>query len=219
MGMNREKYESQVRLICGLKELAGSVNGVYASQKEFFIVTLNEMTADLAELKKENLRETVESFTGKLARGPVSQGDILALKESLDKLVSAKDFDFVCAGMAGSAALIGERLARAQPLCIAAEERHGTLQRDPAADRLVAGAYKHMRFEALEGEAARFRADPAAEDRVLARARERVADYCLVYRLPMSAEDTLPPFSLSSIDAVVAACYRLLARLRGAPRA
>jgi hypothetical protein len=217
MGLNREKYESQVRLISGLKELAGSVNGVYASQKEFFIVTLNEMTADLAELKKASLRETAESFMGKLGRGPVSQADIMALKEALDKLVSVKDFDFACAGLAGSSGLIRERLTRLQPLCIAAEERRGALPRDPAADRLVTEAYKRMFFEALENEAARFK-DDISENRVLARARERVADYCVVYRLPMSLEDTLPPFSISRIDAVAGACYRLLARMRGAPR-
>lgn len=217
MGLNREKYESQVRLISGLKELAGSVNGVYASQKEFLIVTLNEMTADLAELKKANLLEAAGAFMDRLARGPVSQADITALKEALDKLVSVKDFDFACSGLAGSAGLICERLARLQPLCIAAEERRGALPRDPAADRLVTEAYRHMSFEALEKEAARFR-DDISENRVLAKARERVADYCVVYRLPMSPEDTLPPFSLSRIDAVTGACYRLLARMRGASR-
>lgn len=217
MGLNAEKYESQVRLISGLKELAGSVNGVYSSQKEFFIVTLNEMTADLAGLKKANLEETAGAFMCKLSRGPVSQADIMTLKEALDKLVSAKDFDFICAGLAGSAGLIRERLSRLQPLCIAAEERRGALPRDPAADRLVSEAYKHMFFEALEKEAARFR-DDISENRVLAKARERVADYCVLYRLPMSPADTLPPFSLSRIDAVVGACYRLLARMRGVPR-
>jgi hypothetical protein len=72
-----------------------------------------------------------------------------------------------------------------------------------------------MLFEALEKEAARFK-DDASENRVLGRARERVADYCLVYRLPLDPGDTLPPFSLSRIDAVTGACYRLLARMRGA---
>lgn len=215
MGLNREKYDSQVRLISCLKQLAGSVNGAYASQKEFVIVTLNEMTADLAGLKRESLRETSESFMGKLARGPVTQADLLALKEALDKLVSAKDFDFICAGLAGSAGLIGERLARLRPLCIAEEERRGALPRDPAADRLVNEAYRRLLFEALEKEAARFR-DEVCENRVLAKARAQVADYCLAYRLPSSPEDTLPPFSLSRIDAVTGACYRLLARMRGA---
>lgn len=217
MERNKEKYESQVRLISGLRELAGTVHGAYASQKEFFIVTLNEMTADLAALKEAGLREAVGSFTAKLARGPVSQADILALKEALDKLVSAKDFDFVCAGLAGSAGLIADRLGRLRPLCIAAEERRGTLPRDPGADRLVTEAYRRLLFEALEKEAARF-ADAASEERVLARARERVADYCVAYRLPVSPEDTLPPFSLSRIDAVTGACYRLLARMRGGGR-
>lgn len=210
---HNKAYETQIKLVASLRELAGAVNSSYVSQKEFLIVTLNDMAGYLAELKREQLSSAVGRFLARLARGPVAPADITDLKVSLDKLVASKDFDFVCAGLAGSNDLIRDRLARLQPLTIAAEERRGAAGRDPAAERLVAEAYRHLQFEALEKEAARFR-DEASENRVLARLRERVAEYCAVYRLPLSPADTLPPFSLSRIDAVTAACYRLLSRLR-----
>ena len=210
---HNKSYETQIKLVASLRELAGAVNSSYASQKEFLIVTLNDMAGYLAELKSEQLASAVGRFLARLARGPVSQADITELKVSLDKLVTSKDFDFACAGLAGSSDLLRDRLARLRPLTMAAEERGGAAGRDPAAERLVAEAYRHLQFEALEKEAARF-GDEAAENRVLARLRERVAEYCAVYRLPLSPADTLPPFSLSRIDAVTAACYRLLARLR-----
>lgn len=210
---HNKSYETQIKLVASLKELAGAVNSSYASQKEFLIVTLNDMAGYLAELKSEQLASAVGRFLARLARGPVAQADITELKVALDKLVASRDFDFVCAGLAGSNDLLRDRLARLQPLTMAAEERRGAAGRDPAAERLVAEAYRHLQFEALEREAARFK-DEAAENRVLARLRERVAEYCAVYRLPLSPADTLTPFSLSRIDAVTAACYRLLSRLR-----
>lgn len=214
---HNKAYETQVKLVASLRELAGTVNPSYSSQKEFLIVTLNDMTGYLAELKREQLASAAGRFLARLARGPVSQADITDLKVSLDKLVASKDFDFACAGLAGSSDLLRDRLARLQPLTIAAEERRGAAGRDPAAERLVAEAYRHLQFGALEQEAARFGGE-AAENRVLTRLRERVAEYCAVYRLPLGPADTLPPFSLSRIDAVTAACYRLLSRLRDARR-
>ena len=55
--------------------------------------------------------------------------------------------------------------------------------------------------------------DPAI-DRILTIARESVADYCCLYRVPLRDDDTLTPFSLSRIDAVVGACFRLMVRIR-----
>jgi len=56
-------------------------------------------------------------------------------------------------------------------------------------------------------------ANDATVDRILTRARENVAEYCCLYNVSMREEDTLTPFSLSRIDAVVGACYRLLIRI------
>lgn len=215
MTTDGERMESQAALVSCLRRLADSMTPAYAGQKEFFIVALNEMTAEIETLKQAQLSRAVAVFCARLEAGPVKPADITALKEALDNLLSAGDFSRACASLTGSAGFIKERLGRLRPLCIAAGERRASPEKDPAAERLVGEAYRRMQFEQLEKEARRFRTEAGAEN-VLARARERVAEYCAVYRLPLDPGSTLPAFSLSRIDAVAGACYRLLARLRGA---
>lgn len=211
MDENKAKYDCQVRLIASLNEFSGPVPAAFFSQKEFFIITLRRLAANLAEFKAENLRALAANLLAKLRRGPVTPADLTAFKDMLDKLVSGRDYQVACAGLSGSKEFLAERLSRLEPLSIAAEE--GKLPgepRDPTADRLVGEAYRRLRFDALEEEWRKGR----PVDKVLERARAQVAEYCLMYRLPVRPEDTLPPFSLSRIDAVTGACFRLLGKLR-----
>ena len=50
----------------------------------------------------------------------------------------------------------------------------------------------------------------------LAKARTEVADYCCLYRIPLTNADTLTPFSLACVDAALAAGYRLFINIRQA---
>ncbi|MDD2804654.1 MAG: hypothetical protein PHV33_03805 [Elusimicrobiales bacterium] len=215
MGTNRAKFDCQVRLVASLKEFAGPVPAGFFNHKEFFIVTLQRLAANLYEFKEENLRALAADLLEKLRRGPLSPSELTAFKDMLDKLVSGRDYMTACAGLAGSREFAAERLARLRPLSIAAEEQKLPGEpRDPTADRLVGEAYRRLRFDSLEEEHRKGR----PEDRALQQARAQVAEYCLMYRLPLCAEDTLPPFSLSRIDAVTGACFRLLGRLGRAAR-
>jgi hypothetical protein len=213
MTLDPRTLESQAALVSCLRRLAGSVTPAYSGQKEFFIVTLNEMTAEIETLKQDQLSRAVAAFCAKLEAGTVKPEEITALKEALDNLVPAGDFNRACACLAGSPGFIKERLGCLRPLCIAAGERRAAPEKDPAAERLVGEAYRRLQFDRLEEEARRF-ATAAAAENVLARARACVGEYCAVYRLPLDPGATLPSFSLSLIDAVAGACYRLLARLR-----
>jgi hypothetical protein len=115
-------------------------------------------------------------------------------------------------GLPGSPGVVRSRLASLRPLSIAEGERTGTL-RDSGAERLVAEAYRRLGFDSIERELSG-RAGDEAFDAVLLKARRGVGDYCRMYQVPPSPEETLPAFSLSRIDAVLGACYRLLSRLR-----
>lgn len=210
---HKERYNCQVRLIASLKEFAGPVPAGFAGQKEFFIVTLQRLAANLVDFKYETLRNLSAGLLEKLRRGPLSDKDLDSFKDGLDKLVSGRDFQLAVTGLAGSREFVAERLSRLEPLSIAAEEKKRPGEpRDFTADRLVGEAYTRLRFEALEEECKKGR----PLEKVLETARARVTEYCVLYKLPISAENTMPPFSLSRIDAVTGACFRLLGALNKA---
>ena len=206
------KFQYQFSLIARLRELAGTVTAGYINQKEFFIATLQNMSESLMDLQREMLRETCEGFMAKLDHGAVTQAMVVDFKAQLDKLVSGKDFSVIGAAIVGSKELVRTRLSALQPLSIVEEERkpHG---RDQTADRLVTEAYRRLKFEALERELALIVNDHAI-DKILTKARESVSEYCCLYRVPLREDDTLTPFSVSRIDAVVGACFRLMSRIR-----
>ena len=207
------KHEHQVRLIASLREFSGKVSSAYISQKEFFITTLQSLSEHLMALKSDTLKEAAEQFAGKLDQGPVPNEILTEFKCLLDSLVSGRDFAVVNASLIGGKELIKMRISKLQPLSVVEEERKAAADRDKTADRLVTEAYKRLQFDTLETELKAHAYDPKGEW-LLSRARENVAEYCCLYQVPLRDEDTLTPFSLARIDAVVGACYRLLARSR-----
>lgn len=213
MSASNIKFQYQFSLIARLKELAGAVNAGYLNQKEFFIATLQNMSESLMDLKREMLKEACEGFGAKLDQGPVTEEMVVNLKVQLDNIVSGRDFSGVSAAIAGSKELIKARLSALQPLSILEEEKKPR-GRDQGADRLVTEAYRQLKLDALERELALAVNKDHAIDKALTRARENVAEYCCLYRVPLREDDTLTPFSLSRIDAVVGACFRLMSRSR-----
>ena len=206
------KFQYQFSLIARLRELAACRLRGYLNQKEFFITTLQNMSESLMDMKRETLREACEGFRTKLDQGAVTEETVVNLKVQLDKIVSSRDFSVISATIAGGKELVKARLSALQPLSIAEEEKKPR-DRDPGADRLVTEAYRQLKFDALERELPLIVNDDAI-DKALIRARENVAEYCCLYRVPLREDDTLTPFSLSRIDAVVGACFRLMSRIR-----
>ncbi len=208
------KLEHQIKLIEMLREFTGRVPTAYASQMEFFIIILNNMSEHLVDLKKETLKETCDNFCAKLDRGSVSGETLAEFKSSLDKLVSEKDFRMVCGFMIGSKGLIRKRLSELAPVSLLSEERKRE-RKDPDADRYIAETYSRLGFASLVSGLLGM-PDERATDAALLKAREAVAEYCCLYRIPLNESDTLSPFSLSCVDAVISANYRLLSNIRKA---
>ncbi len=207
------KFQYQCSLIARLRELAGTVTAGYINQKEFFIATLQNMSESLMDLQREMLRETREGFMAKLDHGPVTREMVVDFKAQLDKLVSGRDFYAIGAAIAGSNDLVRARLSALQPLSIVEEEKKKLRDRDQGADRLVTEAYRRLKFDALERKLALIVNDHAI-NKTLTKARENVSEYCCLYRVPLREDDTLTPFSVSRIDAVAGACFRLMSRIR-----
>lgn len=206
------RYQHQSGLAARLRELGGEDFPNSLNQKEFFISALRAAEEPLAALQREAYREACERFLAKLGQGRATPEFVAEFKDPLDKLLSSRDFALMEGGLPGSPGVVRSRLAALRPLSIAEGERTGTL-RDSGAERLVAEAYRRLGFDSLERELAG-RSGEEAYDAVLLRARRNLGDYCRLYQVSPSPDDTLPAFSLSRIDAVLGACYRLLTRLR-----
>ena len=208
------KIEHQCLLINGLKTFTGSVPTAYANQKEFVFTSLQSMSENLIDLKKETLTEACERFGKKLDEGKVTDITIVEFKALLEKLVPDRDFKRVCASMIGSKELIKSRLSALEPISLIDEERKNE-GRDAEVDRHIKDAYARLNFDILVKELV---ASPFEKtiDVVLTKARAEVADYCCLYHIPLNEDDTLTPFSLLRVDAVIAATYRLLSNARKA---
>lgn len=205
------RIEHQIMFISMLREFTGKVPAVYASQKEFFINSLRRMSEHLVDLKRETLKEICGNFAAKLDKGTVTGQAIIEFKEQLEKLVSDRDFALISGSLIGGKELIKKRLSVLAPLSLLDEEKKEE-GRDPEVERQIKKAYERLDFPSLVRE---FGASPGDKtlDEVLAKARAEVAEYCCLYRIPLDQNDTFSPFSLLHVDAVLAACGRLLSNI------
>lgn len=201
------KMQNQLRLVTALRTFTGEPPKGYYSEKEFFLTSLLNMAEYLADLQKETLTELCAAFVQKLKAGKATPGAAEDFRSGLDKLISAADFKRVSSAMIGSNAFVEQRLSGLEPFSIMNEEKKAA-GRDPEAERHITGAYSRLHFDALvkHVEAA---PDDQSTDAALASARREVADYCCLYRIPVEETATLTPFSLSCVDAALAASYRL----------
>jgi hypothetical protein len=94
-------------------------------------------------------------------------------------------------------------------------EERKTGEKDPEAERQISETFARLHFPSL---AAQMNAtlNDWVVNATLMKARAEVAEYCCLYHVPLHEGDTLSPFSLSCVDAVLAANYRLLSNLHQA---
>lgn len=207
------KLEDQVMLIAALRNFTGGMPLAYGSEQEFFLTSLNNMAIYLNDLQKGTLEEVCKAFIKKLETGKCKPGTIDEFKAGIDSLISAADFKMVCGCMAGSSELIKQRLSALKPVSRVAEGKKAE-GCDPEAGRYIRETYSRLGFDKL---AERLKAFPDGHGTgaVLASAREEVANYCRLYRVPLNEADTMPPFSLACVDAALAASYRLYREITG----
>lgn len=194
-------------LVAGLRNFTGKMPHAYAGEQEFFLTSLNNMAKHLYDLQKGTLREMCDGFIHKLDAGKVTLETIKAFKAGLDSLISAENFRIVCAGMAGSKELIKRRLEALKPVS-RIDEGNKAAGGDPDAVRHITETYGRLHFDALARQMKAAPDEPSVNI-VLAKAREEVAEYCCLYRVPLNEQETMSPYSLSCVDAALAASFRL----------
>jgi hypothetical protein len=211
------KLESQARLVNALRGFTGKLPACYASEKEFFLVSMGDMEEYLRDLQRETLAEVCAGFIKKLEAGQVTQEVIGDFKALLDPLVSDSDFKAVCAGMAGSREFLKSRLLALKPRSLLDEAKKDEAGRDPDARRRLNGAYSRLNFPALLKQVEAAPHDLAA-NAALEKARAEISDYCGVYKVQLQEGDTLTPFSMSCVDAALAAACLLFKGVNRATR-
>lgn len=200
--------EDQIMLSESLRAFTGALPPGYASEKEFFITSLMNMEEHLAGLQRETLAGTCAAFLRRLEAGRAGHKEIEDFKASVDHLISNEDFRLVSAAMAGSAGFIKQRLAGLKPVSLLAALKRGRAGMPADALRRVDSAYARLDFPAMVRQVEARRSDLAA-DRALAGGRAAVGEYCAVYRIQLSGEATLTPFSMALVDSALAAALQL----------
>lgn len=208
------KLENQAMLVTALKAFTGKLPPGYADEIEFFLTSLKNMEEYLVNLQSETLKEACDSFIRKLDAGKVTLQTIDDFKAVVDKLISTADFRLIIGSMAGSKETIKQRMQALKPISIIGEGRKVS-GADPETERHINGAYNRLNFEALAGRV-KAAPDDFPANYALAKARAEVAEYCCLYRVQLTPADTLTPFSMSCVDAALAASYRLFNKVRRA---
>ena len=205
-------FENRNVLAASLSAFTGPLPQGYAGEREFYLTTLLGMGGCLCDLQAETLKDVCDRFLALVAAGKAPPRAVEAFRSELDLLVSAADFRLASSGLAGSWEFLRQRLWRLKPVSLFAGAREGGLDADAA--RKVKAAYDRMLFRRLTEQAAAG-AGRRASDSALACARRAVGEYCAVYRVRVSPEDSLSPFSLASVDAALAASYQFYREVAG----
>ncbi len=180
---------------------------------------LLDVEAPLTAFKGELLRGLREELLAELTRGPVSDARFAQYKDLFERLLSRGDFADVAIHLSSAAGpacreLVGQALSAARAQTLFQEERRPAAQRSPAWNKLVQELWKRLGFDVLERVMERGPESPRRRAYVLRRMRRDVAEYCTVVKIPTAPTDTLSPFMLPRIEAVVAACLRFLSKYR-----
>lgn len=198
-------------LIAGLRNFTGKMPPAYAGEQEFFLTSLNNMAEHIYDLQKGTLEGVCGSFILEINSGKFTMETIDKFKARIDTLISASDFRTVSGCMIGGKDIIKKRLSALKPVSMVDEGNKGK-GGDPDAVRHIAETYARLNFEALE-KRMKDHPDEESVNAALAGAREEVANYCRLYRVPLNEEETMAPFSLACVDAALAASFRLFNKI------
>lgn len=198
-------YENRNVLAAALSAFTGPLPPGYAGEREFYLTALLGMGGCLCDLQRDALKDVCDRFLALVAAGKAAPRAVEAFRSELDLLVSASDFQLASSGLAGSWEFLRQRLWRLRPVSLFAQAREGELGFDAA--RKIKAAGDRMNFPRLAAQAAAG-TGPRAADSALACARRAVGEYCAAYRVSVSPEATLTPFSLHCVDAALAASYQ-----------
>jgi len=180
---------------------------------------LLEIEPALAAFKGQLLDGLRERLFSELSQGPLSAERCADYRDLLDRLLSRGDFADVAIHLApdagpSSGAMLRQLMISAKPHHLFVEERLPLAQRSASWNRLVEELSRRVGLDLFARMLGRGKITARRKAYVLRRIRRNVAEYCTVVRIPTSASDTLTPFMLPRVEALVAANLRFLTKYR-----
>ena len=185
---------------------------------EFMLRKLQETEEPLTAFKSELLQKTRVRLEAELAAGGLSAERGSDYRMILERLLGTGDFAdaaiHLFPGAPNQAESLRRVLAQVRPVTLFSEERKTAAQRSPSWDRLVGELSRRLDLDLLG--TVLVRKPPTAQRKamVLRRVRRNVAEYCCVVRIPTDPQDTITPFMLPRIEALIAANLRFLLKYR-----
>lgn len=175
---------------------------------------LGQIEAPLSDLKTELLASAKKALLDELRAGKIADARLSDYKALFERLLSRGDFADLAFALMGPAGGIADTLQHLKPIHLFLEERLPAERRSPSWEALVKELTSRLDIARLDAVLGREEATDRRKRIVLRRLRMNTAEYCTVVRVPISADDTLSPFMLSRVEAVVAANLRFLGKYR-----
>jgi hypothetical protein len=219
------KAEMQVKLVARLRDYCDSSQRVvsgYLNQRDFALSTLRNMSEAIMELKKETLADECNHLLKEIDKEFSAAPDTKWISAGLDSRIRTGLEAFISDGAHATIRMILMfKQAKELKDILSDLAAANTIEEDgkkklgdssPSAKRVTL-IYDRLEFPAMEKELI---ARPTDEtlDSVITRVRDATKEYCSVISLPQSENDTLAPFMITSIESLVAANMRLLAKLQ-----
>jgi len=198
-------------------EYAHTVASYAKNQASFMKSKLEEMVEPMEELKKGVLSEATPKYLKALEKGKATEKIDNDFKDMLYTLIPYKDFLDVQTTYVmhekGSKNHINDlksELSDVKIRSLIEEEKRGEL--DKSAQDLISSTYKRLGLDNLEEE---YSANPTDEtlNKILAKTRGNVKEYCIVFKVPAKESETMSPFMLTRAEVTIAANTRFFKRL------
>lgn len=171
---------------------------------------LSEAAEHLGLLKAEQLDYSRDRFLERLLGGELSPEDLDRFKSVLDRYLSPGDY--ADAAIHLDLNELRDPRRRGPALELLRSLKAASLPDSSRGRALVEELSRRLGLDVLERVLSR---GPLTERRrrlILRRLRRQLAEYCSVLHFPASPEDTFSPFLLPRVEALLAACRRLLDR-------
>lgn len=182
---------------------------------------LIEMKEPVLKLKQDQLMAATDIFATHLQKKQVDEKEIVEFKTAVHDYVSPNDFidiSFNLTPESLSNPVQKETAIRMmhqmQAVSLFAEEEKSERERLGQAKKLVAEMFQRLGLDVLDKVLAHKLRTPRRKRMVLRRIRKNVAEYCSVLHLSFNSQDTLSPFMLLRVEALLVACLRLLEKYR-----
>lgn len=187
----------------------------------YLLDKLREIEPPLYDLKQQLFEDAIDEFFRRADEGKVEQRDLEEFIFLMERYLSPVDFVDAVFDLSlerlrdqRARARMAEALRKLGVHRLLDEEDLAANRRRPSWEQLVHAFYGRLDFERIEGIARRRAMNRRRLGYILRRVQSNVGEFCAVLHHPRGPDDLFTPFMMPRIEGLLAACRRLLKRLR-----